>query len=80
MLFQIEIPDYTPESGIDYEWADGHEIAVTLGANEVRISANKAGLITLARFLLNLAQDEVRSGTHIHFDSGIALEDRLVPQ
>ena len=46
--------------------------------NEILISANKAGLVSLANHLLALAQDDVKIGTHIHFDDLNSLEENSV--
>lgn len=43
--------------------------------DEVVISANREGLISLANHLLNLAQTDVPCGTHIHLDENNSLED-----
>ncbi len=39
------------------------------------LSANKAGLTSLAIQLLTLAQDNVPAGCHIHYDKFNSLED-----
>jgi hypothetical protein len=45
------------------------------GTQTIVIQANTAGLISLARQLLTLAQDGVPPGYHIHYDQSNALED-----
>lgn len=40
------------------------------------ITANKPGLISLAKQLLTLAQDKVPSGYHLHFDEFNSLEEK----
>ena len=39
------------------------------------ISANKDGLISLAKQMLAMADDSVPAGTHIHYDEESSLED-----
>ena len=75
MELSIQIPDYDEREGFKYYWKDGFEIDVNMlldGA--VRIRANKAGLESLANHLLNLAQDAIPAGHHLHLDETNALE------
>lgn len=39
------------------------------------VRANPAGLVTLARLLLTLAQDSVSYGSHVHLDFDAGLEE-----
>jgi hypothetical protein len=39
------------------------------------LSANAAGLVSLARHLLTLAQSSVSAGSHIHYDAPNLLEE-----
>jgi hypothetical protein len=72
----LEIPEYRPEEGLRMSWEDDFTIQARLeGVQTVVIQANTAGLISLARQLLTLAQNEVPSGYHIHYDESNALED-----
>ena len=41
----------------------------------LKIIANKEGLTSLANHLLNLAQDNVPRGYHLHFDESNSLKD-----
>ena len=54
------------------EWVDGFEIRVTADKREAVISANRAGLLSLARQLEALA--DAAPGDHIHYDENNALE------
>jgi hypothetical protein len=73
MIVQIEIPDY--EGGLRLDWEPGFIISVKPGLeSSVVIRANTAGLISLARHLLLLAQPDVPIGDHYHFDSWNTLE------
>lgn len=44
----------------------------------ILVLANKSGLISLANHLLNLAQDKIENGVHIHLDEYNSLEDDSV--
>ena len=70
---EINIPKYNSNEGIKSTWEPGFEITVK-NEEEVTISANKAGLISLATQLLTLAQEEVPVGAHFHFDDYNSLE------
>ncbi|MBR0374639.1 MAG: hypothetical protein IJH91_08940 [Mogibacterium sp.] len=60
------------------EWIDGFEIRVSADAEqeEVCISANREGLLSLAKQLTALAEGE--PGDHIHYDDYNALEEGSV--
>lgn len=59
---------------MDIEWEDGFTIGVKVdNENNVVISANKEGLLSLAKQLASLAEAEV--GCHIHYDEYNSLED-----
>ncbi|MGW7680174.1 Imm32 family immunity protein [Kribbella sp. NPDC054772] len=60
-----------------FEWDDDFEIAVEVQGSEVVISANPAGLRSLARHLLTLAQDGVPDGHHIHLTAGQEIESTV---
>lgn len=75
MLVTIEIPDYSPQKGIRTEWEEGFTIAVRIEGKTTIIQADKPGLISLARHLLTLAQDQIPGGHHLHYDEFNSLED-----
>ena len=75
MEIKIEVPDYKPNKGLTCKWEVGFEIETRIDNDAIVITANKEGLISLANHLLNLAQDNVPSGSHYHFDSYNSLED-----
>ena len=56
------------------EWIDGYRISVNTDNKEVTISANREGLLSLARQLQALAEGV--PGDHIHYDEYNALEER----
>lgn len=60
MLVQLNIPDYQEPQGIQTTWEEGFTIAVQIDPEgAVLLRANRAGLISLARHLLTLAQEVV---------------------
>ena len=75
MKMSLDIPDYSPETGIVLKWEDDAEIKVSAENGEVLIEANADGLTSLANHLLNLAQTAVPSDAHIHLDEHNSLED-----
>ncbi|MEV0265738.1 hypothetical protein AB0I49_30980 [Streptomyces sp. NPDC050617] len=76
----VVIPDYRPDDGLRFSWDEGFEIAVSADRSEVLIKANRAGLTSLARHLLTLAQEGVSGGMHIHLtaDQEIDSENDLI--
>ena len=59
---------------MDIEWEDGFKIEVGIDIdNAVLISANREGLLSLARQLTALANESV--GCHIHYDDYGGLEE-----
>ena len=55
------------------EWVEGYAIRVSAREGEVTLSANREGLLSLARQLAALA--EGMPGDHIHYDEDNALEE-----
>ena len=55
------------------EWIDGFKIKAVAEDGEIVISANKEGLLSLAKHLTALADG--RPGDHIHYDVNNSLED-----
>jgi len=75
MEIKIDIPDYTPEAGLRVKWLDGFVIFVNQETGSTIIKANKNGLISLAVQFLTLAQDNIPSAAHIHYDDSNSLEN-----
>ncbi|PWS30241.1 hypothetical protein DF947_18985 [Pedobacter paludis] len=71
---KLNIPTYSSEKGLPYNWEDGFSIKTEIIENQIQVKANKAGLISLAKQLLLLAQDESPVGCHYHFDEYNSLE------
>ena len=74
MRVVIEVPGYSADSGVRFDWDVGSEIEVRSYGSETVIEANRAGLRSLARHCLTLAQEEVPPGLHLHLDEGSGLE------
>ncbi len=74
MQITIDVPDYDPRRGLQLVWDDNHVIDVRTAPSSITIKANKPGLVTLARILLTLAQDEHFVGSHVHLDAYGGLE------
>ena len=55
------------------DWVDGFEIRVSIDTGAAVISANKEGLLSLARQLSALAEES--AGSHIHYDENNSLEE-----
>ena len=59
---------------MEIKWQDGFTIKVNVeNENQVVISANKAGLLSLATQLKDLADED--KGRHIHYDEYNSLEE-----
>ncbi len=54
-------------------WEDGFRIRVTVNDSETLISANREGLLSLAKQLRDLAEE--LPGSHIHYDEYNSLEE-----
>ncbi len=54
-------------------WEDGFKISVRTDGSAVVISANRAGLLSLADLMASLAEET--AGSHIHLDAYNSLED-----
>lgn len=75
MQILLNIPDYSPATGIVLDWQDDFQIKVNASDGSVLIQANADGLVSLANHLLNLAQPAAPPGVHIHLDQYNSLED-----
>jgi len=78
MKITLDIPDYDVTTGLKVKWEEGFEIITNSGNGSTTILANRAGLISLANILLNLSQETVPSGSHIHLDDLNSLESGSV--
>ncbi len=58
---------------MEVKWVDGFEIRVTVDSGGAVISANREGLLSLAKQLAALADGQ--PGDHIHYDEHTSLEE-----
>ena len=58
---------------MEMKWTDGHRITVGIHGGTAVVSANKAGLLSLAAQLTALAEE--KPGSHFHLDAYNGLED-----
>ncbi|GAB3814679.1 Imm32 family immunity protein [Micromonospora zhanjiangensis] len=68
----VEVAVYDPALGVATWWNDGTVLRAEVWDSPERtvvISGNPAGLVSLARHLLTLAQDAVPDGRHLDFDT-----------
>ena len=73
---KINIPEY--DDAVELVWNDNFKIKTATPYDTITIEANRDGLLSLARHLLLLAQEEVPSGSHFHLDEFNSLEDSSV--
>ncbi|TDU84546.1 hypothetical protein EV138_7025 [Kribbella voronezhensis] len=73
----INVPPYDPAKGLHLDWDDGFEIEVKFQGNEIVIGGNSAGLTSLARHLLALAQTGAPAGAHVHLTANQELESEV---
>ena len=72
---KICMPEYKNDI-LTLQWEDNFSIKCEINtSNEVVITANSSGLVSLARHLLTLAQQNVPENTHIHLDENNSLEN-----
>ncbi|EFB40823.1 Imm32 family immunity protein [Parachlamydia acanthamoebae] len=73
MEIKLDIPDYDKKS-FKFKWEPGFEIEVKYEDDVVILTANSAGLISLANHFLNLAQEKIPKNCHFHLDEYNSLE------
>lgn len=70
----LKIP-INQDGGFEFIWEDNSVIETRLSNNAFVVKANKAGLISLGRHLIALAQDTLGEKYHIFFDEFNDLEE-----
>ena len=74
-IMKIKVPKYD-ENGIDLLWEEGFQINCSIYDDDTAcLEANKEGFISLARHMLEMAQDSVPDSTQIHLDEHNFLEE-----
>ncbi len=76
MKVSVIIPDYDG-NGLDVIWENGAKYMVNVDENHVILSANKDGLISLAKQMLYMAYNDLEIGSHVHFDSFFTKEENM---
>ncbi len=75
----IEVPVYSG-SGVWPILEEKYMLSIEVDTtNAIVVKADKGGLISLARHLLTLAQDEYPVGSHVHYDDASSLDDGSSP-
>jgi hypothetical protein len=79
-VIPVRIAEYNSEVGVSTWWDDSAYLRAEVESSPeptVVISGNQAGLISLARHLISLAQSGVPDGSHFNFDTycGALTED-----
>lgn len=67
MKIIVDIPSYDGD-GVDVIWEDGSKYSINVNSNNVVISANKCGLISIAKQMLYMAYNNLPEGCHVHYD------------
>lgn len=75
----VELDAYSAGHGAVLTWDEGYKVKITRDSDGVVVAANAAGLRSLARHLLTLANIQVPAGHHIHFEPSLELEDDSDP-
>lgn len=68
MKIVVDIPNYDG-SGLDVIWENGSKYMLNIEGDHVVISANRGGLISIAKQMLYMAYNDLPAGSHIHYDS-----------
>ena len=71
---EILVPTYDGKK-FSFIWEEDFSIKCSIENNSVIIEANKGGLISLARHLLELSQENVPEYKHIHLDEYNSLDN-----
>ena len=67
MKINLELPDYDGRAA-DVLWEGDATVRVEAMGPEVVLSADRAGLISLAKQMLYLADESLPAGSHVHYD------------
>lgn len=68
MNINLDIPNYDGNA-LDVIWGKNAHYSIHTYENHVVLSANKDGLISLAKQMLYMAYNDLPYGSHVHFDS-----------
>lgn len=73
-VMKIKVPKYDGKC-FSFIWEDYFEIRCLIKDNSVCIEANKDGLISFARLMLEMAQDTIPEYYHFHLDGYTEFEE-----
>lgn len=73
--FIYEYEEYEKHKGISYETEKNMVVKLSISDGECTLSANREGLIALAKSLIKLADENVPVGVHFHLDPVVFLEE-----
>ena len=68
MKICVDIPEYDGK-GIDVIWEKNSKYCIEINGNQIALRGNKDALVSLAKQMLYLANDDIQHGTHVHFNS-----------
>lgn len=74
MKIIVDLPEPDEGKGFKFRWEEGFSISSKIDKSCTVIQANKEGLISLARHLLQLAQERFPIKYHFHLDESNSLE------
>jgi hypothetical protein len=76
MKIELEIPQYSPKEGLHLIYEPDSVIKADYDAKNqlIEIAANRSGLLSLAKHLIQLADEKVPKGEHFHLDEFDFLE------
>ena len=68
MKICVDIPEYDGK-GIDVIWENNSNYCIEINGNQIALRGNKEALVSLAKQMLYLANDDIQHGAHVHFNS-----------
>lgn len=61
-----------------YVWCENFKISTSFNNDTFVVKANKEGLESLGKQLIQLSQDDIPVGFHLHYDEYNSLEDESI--
>lgn len=68
MRIVIDVPNYDG-NGLDVIWEKDSKYAINVQNCNVVITANKSGLVSLAKQMLYMAHSNLPLGSHVHYNN-----------
>ena len=66
MNITVAIKEYSTETGMSVAWELGAKLTFETDGDYTIIRANQAGMLTMARYFLTIAQSSVPAGAHFN--------------